>query len=168
MEYWRQIFRQYTLNFSPCFFLFFFFFWISCVGFSLNIRTVKERSIYMLSNMFFQMQSASSSTSPVVLVVNKVDCATPSREWVDEISSLFNKRVFTCAVTGQGIPDLESAIVELVGLNKIPAGGRTWTVNQVSQSLIKFIFLFLCSTAAVLYKFIMLSVCFSGLMSHFH
>ncbi|GER47905.1 tRNA modification GTPase mnmE [Striga asiatica] len=75
-------------------------------------------------------KSASSSNSPVVLVVNKVDCATSSREWVDKISSSFNEHVFTCALTGQGISDLESAIVELVGLNKIPAGGRTWTVNQ--------------------------------------
>ncbi|GFQ02909.1 tRNA modification GTPase mnme [Phtheirospermum japonicum] len=76
-------------------------------------------------------KNASSSTSPVVLVVNKIDCATSSpREWVDTLSSSFNKCIFTCAVTGQGIKDLESAIVELVGLNKIPAGGRKWTINQ--------------------------------------
>ncbi|KAH6781224.1 tRNA modification GTPase [Perilla frutescens var. frutescens] len=72
---------------------------------------------------------ATSSTSPVVLVVNKIDCAS-SCEWVDTLSRSFNKHVFTCAVTGNGISDLESAIVELVGLNKIPAGGRKWTVNQ--------------------------------------
>lgn len=65
-------------------------------------------------------------------MVNKIDCASASCEWVDTLSSSFNKRVFTCAVTGQGISDLESAIVELVGLNRIPAGGRKWTVNQVS------------------------------------
>ncbi|CAA0831620.1 tRNA modification GTPase- putative [Striga hermonthica] len=75
-------------------------------------------------------KSASSSNSPVVLVVNKVDCATSSREWVDKMSSSFDNHVFTCALSGQGISDLESLIVELVGLNKIPAGGRTWTVNQ--------------------------------------
>ncbi|KAL0291362.1 UNVERIFIED_CONTAM: tRNA modification GTPase MnmE [Sesamum calycinum] len=75
-------------------------------------------------------KSASSSTSPVVLVVNKIDCASSSCEWVDALSCSFNKHVFTCAVTGQGLSDLESAIVELVGLDKIPAGGRKWTVNQ--------------------------------------
>ncbi|KAG8377322.1 hypothetical protein BUALT_Bualt08G0021200 [Buddleja alternifolia] len=74
--------------------------------------------------------SASSSTSPILLVVNKIDCTSSSREWVNTVSSCFNKHVFTCAVTGEGILDLESAIVELVGLNKIPAGGRKWTVNQ--------------------------------------
>ncbi|KAK4428433.1 tRNA modification GTPase MnmE [Sesamum alatum] len=75
-------------------------------------------------------KSASSSISPVVLVVNKIDCASSSCEWVDALSCSFNKHVFTCAVTGQGLSDLESAIVELVGLDKIPAGGRKWTVNQ--------------------------------------
>ncbi|KAL0361440.1 UNVERIFIED_CONTAM: tRNA modification GTPase MnmE [Sesamum radiatum] len=57
-------------------------------------------------------KSASSSTSPVVLVVNKIDCASSSCEWVDALSRSFNKHVFTCAVTGQGLSDLESAIVE--------------------------------------------------------
>lgn len=64
-------------------------------------------------------------------MINKIDCAS-SCGWVDALSRSFNKHVFTCAVTGKGISDLESTIVELVGLNKIPAGGRKWTVNQVS------------------------------------
>ncbi|CAA0841764.1 tRNA modification GTPase- putative [Striga hermonthica] len=75
-------------------------------------------------------KSASSSTSPVVLVVNKVDCDTSFREWIVDVSGMFHRHVFTCALTGQGISDLDSAIIELVGLNKIPAGGRSWTVNQ--------------------------------------
>lgn len=78
-----------------------------------------------------ELQNTSSVTSPIVLVVNKIDCVQFSREWVDSVSGSFNRHVFTCAVTGEGIPDLESAISELVGLDKIPAGGRTWTVNQV-------------------------------------
>ncbi|KAA0046231.1 tRNA modification GTPase MnmE [Cucumis melo var. makuwa] len=43
----------------------------------------------------------------------------------------FNKQVFTCAATEQGIQNLEMAISELVGLNKTLASGRRWTVNQI-------------------------------------
>ncbi|KAG6714954.1 hypothetical protein I3842_05G226900 [Carya illinoinensis] len=71
------------------------------------------------------------SSSPVILVVNKIDCAPSARtKWVDKDCDSFCKRVFTCAVTGEGIHDLERAILEIVGLNKIPTGGRKWTVNQ--------------------------------------
>lgn len=83
-----------------------------------------------------EVQNPSSITSPIVLVVNKIDCALSSREWVDMVSGSFNRHVFTCAVTGEGISDLESAISELVGLDKIPAGGCKWTVNQVSTCLL--------------------------------
>nr|GMD91211.1 tRNA modification GTPase MnmE-like isoform X2 [Ipomoea batatas] len=77
-------------------------------------------------------KTASGSSSPIILVVNKIDCAPFASELVDACGFSFNKKIFTCAVTGQGIQDLEAAIVEIVGLNKIPAGGRKWTVNQVS------------------------------------
>lgn len=83
-----------------------------------------------------EVQNASSMTSPIVLVVNKIDCVPFSREWVDTVSGSFNRHVFTCAVTGEGISDLESAISELVGLDKVPAGGRKWTANQVSTCLL--------------------------------
>ncbi|XP_031121211.1 LOW QUALITY PROTEIN: uncharacterized protein LOC116024456 [Ipomoea triloba] len=75
-------------------------------------------------------KTASRSSSPIILVVNKIDCAPFASELVDACGFSFNKKIFTCAVTGQGIQDLEAAIVEIVGLNKIPAGGRKWTVNQ--------------------------------------
>lgn len=66
-------------------------------------------------------------------MINKIDCAPSSLcDWVNTLSSSFNKHVFTSAVSGQGIPDLEAAIIELAGLNRIPTGGRKWTVNQVS------------------------------------
>ncbi|KAK3012075.1 hypothetical protein RJ639_011968 [Escallonia herrerae] len=76
-------------------------------------------------------KTASGSSSPVVLVVNKIDCAPCScSEWVKVHVGSFNRHIFTCAITGQGIPDLEAVILEIVGLDKIPAGGRKWTVNQ--------------------------------------
>lgn len=81
-----------------------------------------------------RIQSNKRSTacsSPVILVVNKIDCAPSARtEWIDRDRTFFSKHVFTCAVTGEGIHDLETAILEIVGLNKIPAGGSRWTVNQ--------------------------------------
>ncbi|KAL8256612.1 hypothetical protein R6Q59_031679 [Mikania micrantha] len=69
-----------------------------------------------------------ASGSPVILAVNKIDQApSASLEFVDES---FDKHVYTCAITGHGISDLETAILELVGLQNIPAGGRKWAVNQ--------------------------------------
>lgn len=71
----------------------------------------------------------------MILVINKVDCASSTcSDWVDREAKSFSKHVFTCAITGQGIQDLEKTIVEIVGLNQIPSGGRRWTVNQVSIS----------------------------------
>ncbi|KAL3514068.1 hypothetical protein ACH5RR_026785 [Cinchona calisaya] len=83
-------------------------------------------------------KSASGSTSPIILVINKIDCApSTSYKW-DTRSTSFNKLIFTCAVTGQGITDLEAAILEIVGLNTIPTGGRRWAVNQrQSEQLVR-------------------------------
>lgn len=117
------------------------------------VKCVRKTKLSCLL-IFLQIQNASSSTSPIVLVVNKIDCASSSCEWVDFLTSSFNKHVFTSAVTGQGISDLETAIVELVGLNKIPAGGRKWTVNQVShlsRSFEHFIFAYLYTEGGFLW-----------------
>ncbi|KAI3672403.1 hypothetical protein L6452_38490 [Arctium lappa] len=73
-----------------------------------------------------------ASRSPVILAINKIDCAPSAcSEFVNAVDNqLINKRIYTCAITGEGISDLETAILELVGLQNIPAGGRKWAVNQ--------------------------------------
>lgn len=81
-----------------------------------------------------------STSIPMILVINKIDCASSDcPDWVDREAKSFSKHVFTCAITGQGIQDLEKTISEIVGLNQIPSGGRRWTVNQV----LNFFFFFL-------------------------
>lgn len=78
-----------------------------------------------------QFQTASGLSSPLILVINKIDCApSDSYECVNACGFSFNKHIPTCAVNGQGIQELEAAIIEIMGLNKIPVGGRRWTVNQ--------------------------------------
>ncbi|KAI4375107.1 hypothetical protein MLD38_013017 [Melastoma candidum] len=70
---------------------------------------------------------------PAILVINKIDCVPstrPDSEWGGEYDSYFSKHVFTSALTGQGIEELETAISEIIGVNNIPEGGRRWTVNQ--------------------------------------
>lgn len=67
----------------------------------------------------------------MILVINKIDCAPASFEWPSTTGYAVNREIYTCAVTGQGIPDLEAAIVEIIGLNSIATGGRKWTINQV-------------------------------------
>ncbi|KAK7311603.1 hypothetical protein RJT34_09854 [Clitoria ternatea] len=78
-------------------------------------------------------KESTGSSTPVILVVNKIDCKPCAEtEWDKGCHrhKLFSKHVFTCAVTGQGLQDLERAVLEIVGLEGIPAGGRRWTINQ--------------------------------------
>ncbi|KAF9589725.1 hypothetical protein IFM89_028634 [Coptis chinensis] len=77
-------------------------------------------------------QEITGSSAPMILVINKIDCApSESVETIERVVTPFNKHVLTCAVNGQGIPDLESALIEIAGLDRIPAGGRRWAVNQL-------------------------------------
>ncbi|KAF0899718.1 hypothetical protein E2562_022564 [Oryza meyeriana var. granulata] len=76
-------------------------------------------------------KKSSGSAVPMVLVINKVDCAPfISGEHFEEFCGIFRKHVQTCAVTGKGISELEKAIVEVRGLEPVPSEGRRWTVNQ--------------------------------------
>lgn len=68
----------------------------------------------------------------MILAINKIDCvSSASTEFIKNHEANFDKHVNTSAVTGQGISDLERAIVDIMGLDIIPTGGRRWTVNQV-------------------------------------
>ncbi|PAN35210.1 hypothetical protein PAHAL_6G189600 [Panicum hallii] len=76
-------------------------------------------------------KKSSGSSVPMVLVINKVDCAPfVSGEQFEKFSGLFTKQVQTCAVTGKGISELEGAVIEVRGIEHVPSGGRRWTVNQ--------------------------------------
>ncbi|CAF2205449.1 unnamed protein product [Brassica napus] len=72
------------------------------------------------------------SDKPMILVINKIDSATPDccELLEDKEEEAFHRSVFTSAVTGQGIEELEEAILEMLGLDRVPSGGHQWTVNQ--------------------------------------
>lgn len=71
------------------------------------------------------------SSAPMILVINKIDCApNVSKEGLNMKENSFTKHIYTCAVTGQGISGLEAAMLDIIGLNSLPSGGRRWTVNQ--------------------------------------
>ncbi|KAE8817503.1 tRNA modification GTPase mnmE [Hordeum vulgare] len=83
-------------------------------------------------------KECSGSAVPMVLVINKVDCTpfVPGEEF-EQFSGIFRKHVHTCAVTRKGISELESAVIEVRGLESVPTGGRRWTINQVNISLMR-------------------------------
>lgn len=93
-----------------------------------------DRSVLLtlMKRLLLVLQKSSGSSTLAILVINKMD-RVPSvhLEWDGADDSFFSKHVFTSALTGHGVRDLERAVSEIVGLNRIPAGGRRWTVNQV-------------------------------------
>ncbi|VVA13758.1 PREDICTED: tRNA [Prunus dulcis] len=84
-----------------------------------------------LLNRIQSNKKSTGSSTPMILVINKIDCVSSDcMEWVKKYINSFSKHVLTSAVTGQGIQGLETAILEIVGLNKNSVGSRRWTVNQ--------------------------------------
>ncbi|PQM41470.1 uncharacterized protein Pyn_20621 [Prunus yedoensis var. nudiflora] len=84
-----------------------------------------------LLNRIQSNKKSSGSSTPMILVINKIDCVpSDCMERVGKYINSFSKHVLTSAITGQGIQGLETAILEIVGLNKNYVGSRRWTVNQ--------------------------------------
>lgn len=81
-----------------------------------------------LLNRIQSKKKAVGSSSPIILVINKIDCA--GSEWANTHGNSFDKVIFTSAVSGEGISDLEATVAGIVGLDRIPSGGHKWTVNQ--------------------------------------
>lgn len=76
---------------------------------------------------------------PAVLVINKADLmSTP--ELLDgngtdhivptDVKQLFSRVVFTSASTGQGLHDLQDALLHVAGAPDIVSGGLSWAVNE--------------------------------------
>lgn len=76
-------------------------------------------------------QRSASSNIPMILVINKIDCASSiSMEHFAPSNDIFKKKVQTSAVNGKGILELEKAVLEVRDLEPISLGSRRWTVNQ--------------------------------------
>ncbi|CAA7401728.1 unnamed protein product [Spirodela intermedia] len=79
------------------------------------------------------IQRSTGSATPMILVTNKIDSlvsAPISARPTQLEGNYFKKHVLTCAVTGQGVGELEEAILDVIGIEPIPSGGRKWATNQ--------------------------------------
>ncbi|WMV27064.1 hypothetical protein MTR67_020449 [Solanum verrucosum] len=74
-------------------------------------------------------EAVARNADVVIMTISAAEGWTPEdTKLLERIQT--NQHIPTCAVNGQGIQELEAAIIEIMGLNKIPVGGRRWTVNQ--------------------------------------
>ena len=68
---------------------------------------------------------------PTLLVVNKVDHSPRAVETLPtHVVSRFHRVVCTSALRGEGIPSLEGALAELLGLGAASVEGAAWVANQ--------------------------------------
>ncbi|CAD5188631.1 unnamed protein product [Musa acuminata subsp. malaccensis] len=76
-------------------------------------------------------QNSAGSAVPMILVINKIDCAPcVSMQQFKMGTTSFVKHIQTCAVNGKGISELERAVLEVRGFDTIQLGGSRWAVNQ--------------------------------------
>ena len=101
-----------------------------------------ERVSGELQTMGFGSTSENSEASyshnrPVVVVVNKADC--PLRVEVEELRQLWPRAVFimTSTVTGQGLPELEDAIADLVLAGKVVHSESVLVTNTRHQEALR-------------------------------
>ncbi|KAE8783125.1 tRNA modification GTPase mnmE [Hordeum vulgare] len=84
----------------------------------------------------YEKAECSGSAVPMVLVVNKVDC-TPlvPGEQFEKFSGIFRKHVHTCAVTGKGISELVSTVIETTGTAHEDPGSFHKTKSSINEQL---------------------------------
>ncbi|BFI17289.1 tRNA modification GTPase [Marchantia polymorpha subsp. ruderalis] len=77
------------------------------------------------------LSSSKIAQVPSILVINKVDTASPTSVILPEkVSNAFSTIVPTCAPQSVGLKNLEAALLKLVGFGEVTTGGRQWAANQ--------------------------------------